>query len=113
MSTISTHVLDTSRGLPAEGMSAFLCRLDGEDWQELASGRTDADGRWKDVLPKGKQLVAGVYRLRFETGPYFAMQGRDTFYPYADIVFQVTEGVSHYHVPLLISGWGFSTYRGS
>ncbi|HZG50964.1 MAG TPA: hydroxyisourate hydrolase [Pyrinomonadaceae bacterium] len=113
MSAITTHILDTSRGRPAGGVAIVLeVRADG-GWEILGQGRTDADGRLKDLLPAGFDLQAGAYRLTFRTADYFAAQGAESFYPEVIVVFVVTDGAAHYHVPLLISPYGYSTYRGS
>jgi 5-hydroxyisourate hydrolase len=111
MSTLSTHVLDTARGRPAEGLAITLDKLDGEQTQTLARGTTNADGRVKDFMA-GQTLAPGIYRLTFETAGYFAAQGVKGFYPKVDVLFELgTDG--HYHVPLLLSPFGYSTYRGS
>jgi 5-hydroxyisourate hydrolase len=107
MSQISTHVLDTSVGRPAPGVTV---ELSAED-RVVASGVTDADGRLMELGPE--RLEAGPYRLRFATGEYFQKTGRETFYPSVSIDFSVGEPDEHFHVPLLISPFGFSTYRGS
>ena len=114
MSTITTHVLDTSLGRPAVGLSVALERVasDGSASQ-IGAGMTDADGRIKDLLAPGRTLDAGDYRLRFETGPYFARDRRDNFYPVVHVTFRVAGPAAHYHVPLLLNPFGFSTYRGS
>lgn len=111
-SPITTHVLDVSVGRPARGVALRLERLDGASFRELARGETDADGRASTLLAPGS-LEAGTYRLRFEVGPYFAASGVATFYPYVEIVFAVGATDQHYHVPLLLSPFGYSTYRGS
>ncbi|MBV9880175.1 MAG: hydroxyisourate hydrolase [Gemmatirosa sp.] len=112
MSTISTHVLDTALGRPARGVHVTLDRL-GDDSATLGSGETDADGRVRDLLPLGAPMGAGVYRLRFDVGEYFARTGRESFYPEVVVLFRVGAIGAHYHVPLLLSPFGFSTYRGS
>jgi len=113
-SPITTHVLDTSTGLPAAGMEFELSRRSGtaETWQSLLKGTTDSDGR-AACLPAGAALAAGVYRLHFGTGEYFERQNVATFYPAVTIEFQIAAAGEHYHVPLLISPFGYSTYRGS
>ena len=113
MSGITTHVLDTARGRPAGGVAVKLEIESGGDWQQIGQGATDADGRAKDLLPEGFLLNAGVYRLTFATGPYFAGQGIEAFYREVVIVFTVSNAGQHYHVPLLLSPFGYSTYRGS
>ncbi len=104
MSTLSTHVLDTSTGEPAVGMRVHLSRADVSGWEPLAASETDDDGRAGGFGDLGE----GTYRLGFETGQY----GND-FYPFVHVVFAVEAARDHYHVPLLLSPYGFSTYRGS
>ncbi|MEM7294175.1 MAG: hydroxyisourate hydrolase [Pseudomonadota bacterium] len=113
MSQITTHILDTGSGRPAEGVALSLYALNDNDWQELASGTTNADGRVANLLPDDKVLDAGHYRMHFATGDYFADQQLATFYPWVDIVFEIAGDGQHYHVPLLLSAFGYSTYRGS
>jgi 5-hydroxyisourate hydrolase len=112
MSAITTHVLDTSRGRPAEGVPVVLeARAGAEGWQERGRGTTDADGRLRDLTKE--PLAAGVYRLTFDTAAYFRARGVPTFYPTVAVVFEVTSPAQHHHVPLLLSPFGYSTYRGS
>lgn len=112
-SPLTTHVLDTATGRPAAGLAVRLERRDEEDgFKPLASGITNADGRITDLcLPA--LFEAGVYRLTFDTGAWYAVRGEATFYPEASIVFEVTAPDEHHHVPLLLSPFGYSTYRGS
>lgn len=105
MSAITTHVLDTASGRPAAGIAVRLEVRDGEQWRELARGKTDDDGRLR-TLPS---IEAGTYRLVFDTGAY----NPDGFFPEVAIVFEVNDAAQHYHVPLLLSPFGYSTYRGS
>lgn len=114
MSPITTHILDTSLGRPASGVAVELARAHGADFTPIARGLTNHDGRIVDLLPAGA-LAAGTYRLRFETRSYFAQRGQASFYPHVDVVFTIEadgEG-AHYHVPLLLNPFGYSTYRGS
>ena len=113
MSAITTHILDTSRGRPAAGVEVRLARLDGEDWSTLGSDTTDADGRVRELLDPNQPLITGTYRLHFEIGDYFRELGVAAFYPFAQIVFRVRDSRQHYHVPLLLNPFGYSTYRGS
>ena len=113
MSAITTHVLDTARGRPAEGVPVVLERLVDGASTILGSGATDADGRLRDLLPADAPLATGTYRLIFDTAAYFRAQVVDAFYPQVVIDFQVRDGAQHYHVPLLLSPFGYSTYRGS
>jgi 5-hydroxyisourate hydrolase len=111
MSTLSTHVLDAASGQPAVGVRVRLERRDGDGWQRLGEAVTDDDGRARDLAPGA--LDAGVHRLVFATGAYFAATGQTGFYPEVPVVFEVTDTGRHYHVPLLLSPFAFSTYRGS
>jgi 5-hydroxyisourate hydrolase len=112
--TLSTHVLDTGRGRPAAGIAVRLDRHDGGAWRPLAESETDDDGRLDGLLAGDcEDSVAGTYRLRFGTGPYFAATGTETFYPEVSVVFVITDPAGHHHVPLLISPYGYTTYRGS
>ncbi|HET9290255.1 MAG TPA: hydroxyisourate hydrolase [Actinomycetota bacterium] len=111
MTTLSTHVLDAASGRPAAGVRVTLDRRDGDGWRPLGAGVTDDDGRVRDLAPGG--LEAGVHRLVFATGEWFAATGQTGFYPEVPVVFEVTAGGGHYHVPLLLSPFAFSTYRGS
>src|SRR5262249_54090492 len=112
MSAITTHVLDTSRGGPAAGIAVVLERRDSRgDWMRVGQGETDRDGRLRDLMPDAVELDAGVYRLMFDTRRYFSAQSIATLYPAVVIVFEVIGGEKHYHVPLLLSPFGYSTYR--
>ena len=114
MSTITTHVLDTALGKPATDVAVALERVGSEGLSILiGAGATDADGRARDLLAPGESLEAGVYRLRFATGAYFEGNGRESFYPVVVVEFTVSGASAHYHVPLLLSPYGYSTYRGS
>lgn len=107
MATLSTHVLDTSRGRPAAGVRVALQTTTGE---HLADAVTDDDGRAAGIGADG--LERGDYRLRFDTGAWFAGQGLSGFYPEVLVTFTVADD-EHLHVPLLLSPYGYSTYRGS
>ena len=107
--SISTHVLDAVAGTPAEGVSL---RLETADGAPVGTGITNADGRCPD-LTDGLELTAGTYRLRFDTGAWFAQRDTVTFYPTVEVVFEVTDADAHHHVPLLLSPFAYSTYRGS
>jgi 5-hydroxyisourate hydrolase len=114
MSAITTHVLDTSRGRPADGVPVRL-ELESADgtWKQIGKGTTDTDGRVKDLLPSGFALHGGVYRLMFETETYFGALNIEGFYREITIVFTIRDPAQHYHVPLLLSPFAYSTYRGS
>lgn len=112
MSQITTHILDTSLGKPAEGVRISLQKNDGDNWTTIASGVTNSDGRVGNLLDKDTLLNPGIYRMFFETGAYYKNLNTKAFYPEVSIVFE-TFDTSHYHVPLLLNPFGFSTYRGS
>ena len=113
MSAITTHVLDTARGCAAAGVRVSLEQTDADDsWKPVAKGVTDADGRLRTFMAEGTLPVSGTYRLVFDTGAYFASQGVAAFYPHVTVAFTVA-GEPHYHVPLLLSPFGYSTYRGT
>jgi 5-hydroxyisourate hydrolase len=107
MSGITTHVLDTANGRPAAGVPITLERRNGDAWTHLGSGITDADGRLRTLT--GPDIDVGTYRITFDTRAYFP----DGFFPETSIVFDVRDAAQHYHVPLLLSPFGYSTYRGS
>jgi 5-hydroxyisourate hydrolase len=108
MGTLSTHVLDTSLGAPAAGITVVLETVDG---QAVGDGITDGDGRVGSIGPE--RLDEGDYRLRFASGGYFSGRGVDAFYPEVVVVFTVADADQHYHVPVLLNPFGYSTYRGS
>jgi 5-hydroxyisourate hydrolase len=110
---ITTHILDTSLGKPAEGIPVVLemKQADGA-WNELGRGVSNNDGRITDFLPEDVHLAVGIYRLTFQTAEYFRLMNRDSFYPKVTVEFTIKNG-AHYHVPLLLSPFGYSTYRGS
>ncbi len=114
MNMITTHVLDTSLGHPAAGVPVRLEFQTGRQaWKVLGQGTTDADGRVSSLLPEGAHHLAGTYRLTFDTGAYFKGRGKESFYPEVTVFFSVLDPAQHYHVPLLLSPYGYSTYRGS
>lgn len=109
-SPITTHVLDLARGRPAAGLPVELLHEE----RVIGSGHTDADGRLRDLLPASARLAAGRYRLVFTTGPYLeAASGDRAFFPRVAIDFEIDGAAEHYHVPLLLSPFGYTTYRGS
>ncbi len=114
MSQISTHVLDTAKGKPASGVPVRLERQDSSGkWSTVSSARTDQGGRCGELAPGDAGLAAGVYRLTFDTASYFAACGVDGLYPAVEILFRVRSGETHFHIPLLLSPNGYTTYRGS
>lgn len=112
MSQVTTHVLDTSRGRPAAGVAITLYEKTGAEWIEVASGITDHDGRIKDLLKPNVILPLGTYKMHFLTREYFKVHGLEVFYPVVEIIFDIRSR-EHYHIPLLLSPFGYSTYRGS
>ena len=111
---ISTHILDTARGRPAAGTPVVLERVDASGAaSEVTRAVTDADGRVKELAPAGGALAAGRYRLTFDSGAYFAAQGVEGFYPLVTVLFTLRDPTQHHHVPLLLSPFGYATYRGS
>ena len=109
--SLSTHVLDTARGRPAAGVRVTVELRDGDGWRGVGGGVTDADGRVPGLLEG--PLSAGTHRLTFETGAWFQAQGVAGFYPEVTVDCQIEDPWAHYHVPLLLSPYGYSTYRGS
>lgn len=114
MSGITTHILDVSIGKPAAGVMVRLDRQtnDGK-WQNIGSARTDQDGRARELLSYGGLVAVGVHRLTFDVESYFRDRQVECFYPEVTIAFSIEDASQHYHVPLLLSPFGYSTYRGS
>jgi 5-hydroxyisourate hydrolase len=110
---ISTHILDTALGRPAVGVPITLARITNGEWSTLNEATTDADGRCKYLLPEADALQPGIYRVHFETLAYYKQHRLNGLYPYVEIVFTVSEGEQHYHIPLLLTANGYTTYRGS
>jgi 5-hydroxyisourate hydrolase len=104
--TISTHVLNATTGQPAAGLELTLGQQDGDGWRELSRRATDQDGRVRDLAG---DVAPGTYRIVFQTGTYLT----ETFYPEVVVVFRITDPAAHHHVPLLLSPYAYSTYRGS
>lgn len=113
MSQITTHVLDTAIGKPAQGIDLTLSQFVNNEWKLLGGGTTNSDGRVGNLLPDSIVLAAGRYKVLFVTEQYFQQQNVNAFYPYAEIVFDIEGDGQHYHIPLLLSPFGYSTYRGS
>ncbi|UZJ53287.1 hypothetical protein CBS101457_002607 [Exobasidium rhododendri] len=113
-SPITCHVLDSTLGRPAQGVGVVLQLLGGKEVKVLAQGQTDNDGRCLALLDPSTKLAGGIYRMVFEVGPYFAKDNRSTFYPQVEIIFNVPKSPDpHYHIPLLLSPYSYTTYRGS
>jgi 5-hydroxyisourate hydrolase len=112
-SPITSHVLDTAKGCPAAGITAKLEYKTDSGWTHLGQGTTNDDGRIAGLLPVDHKLKAGTYQLTFETNTYFERLSLPSFYPYVIVVFVVENIAEHYHIPLLLCPFGYSTYRGS
>ena len=111
VSHVTTHVLDTGTGLPAAGVAAALAHRTEAGWNVIATGTTDSDGRIRSFGPE--KLSTGTYRIEFDTGSYFEGAGVAAFFPEVAITFHLEGSALHYHVPLLLSPFAYSTYRGS
>ncbi|XP_045897217.1 5-hydroxyisourate hydrolase-like isoform X1 [Micropterus dolomieu] len=111
---LTTHVLNTGDGVPAARMALSLHRLDSKlmIWNMLSVGTTNEDGRCPGLITRGA-FVPGMYKLRFETGSYWENQGQTSFYPYVEVVFTISDPEQRFHLPLLMSRFSYSTYRGS
>lgn len=113
VSPITTHILDTARGCPAQGVPLSIEIERSGKFEILGKGETNSDGRVIDLLPHDRPLEPGRYRMRFETAKYFEEIKSEGFYPYVEVVFEIRNNTQHYHIPLLLSPFGYSTYRGS
>lgn len=113
MSAITTHVLDLVSGMPASAVAVRLEIQRERGWTALGDRVTDGDGRVRDFIAPGARVDAGLYRLTFRTGEYFRAQGSAAFHPEVVVSFEITDAARHHHVPLLISPFGYTTYRGS
>lgn len=113
MSGITTHVLDTARGAPAAGVPVVLEAWSEDGWRVVGSAATDADGRARQLSPSGAAIEEGTYRLTFDVQSYLRGQGMAAFFPEVSVVFALRDPAQHYHVPLLLSPFGYSVYRGS
>lgn len=110
---LSVHVLNQQTGLPSQQMAVTLDKKVGDKWVWLTTRQTDAQGRISELYPETEKFSQGDYRITFETGKYFSRENQATFYPQVPVIIRVENVNEHYHVPLLISQYGFSTYRGS
>jgi 5-hydroxyisourate hydrolase len=113
MSAITTHILDVSLGKPAAGVPVILEHETHDGWQVVSRGATDSDGRLRLLQEQNELFPTGHYHLTFDTGEYFTEHQIEGFYPQVTIAFVVRDASQHYHVPLLLSPYGYSTYRGS
>ena len=110
---LSVHILDLQSGQPGAGVAVTLEQRDGPDWRALASAVTDAQGRVRALYPAGKPIAAGAYRIVFNTGAHYARLRQPTFFDQIPVEFKVDNTAQHYHIPLLLSPYGYSTYRGN
>ena len=110
---LSVHVLDQQSGQPGAGIQVTLEQRKGTEWIQLASGVTNEQGRVPALYPEGKAMAAGDYRIVFRTGEHFARKGQASFFPRIPVEFTVDAPKQHYHIPLLLSPFGYSTYRGN
>ncbi|WP_231422653.1 hydroxyisourate hydrolase [Pseudomonas sp. Leaf59] len=110
---LSVHVLNLENGLPSAGVNVTLEQHVGDQWQSLSAGVTNPQGRIAELFPANRSMTPGEYRVVFKTGDYYKKASRETFFPEVPVIFQVKQADQHYHIPLLLSPYGFSTYRGS
>lgn len=110
---LSVHVLNLQTGVPTSGVTVELEQQQPKGWVKLASGVTDKNGRIPALYPEGKTMDAGDYKVVFKTGEYYQQQKQPTFFPEIPVIFHVENSGSHYHIPLLLSQYGYSTYRGN
>ncbi|KAI8380916.1 hydroxyisourate hydrolase [Radiomyces spectabilis] len=112
-SPITCHVLVASQGIPGKNIDVKIEKLDGQGFSTLSTAQTNDDGRCPNLLPGDYKAEKGIYRVTFETKPYFDRYNQECFYPYVQIVFELANPEQHYHIPLLISPYSYTTYRGS
>lgn len=110
---LSVHVLNLQDGLPSADVQVLLEKQDGKKWTELNTGTTNEQGRIPALFPEGKKLEKGTYRVTFKTGDWFSKHKAETFFPEIPVIFQTDGKLPHYHIPLLLSPYGYSTYRGN
>jgi len=110
---LSVHILDLQSGQPTAGVNVTLEERDGQQWRTLSQGTTDTQGRVRALYPAGKQITAGAYRIVFKTGEHYARLRQPTFFDQIPVEFKVDNTAQHYHIPLLLSPYGYSTYRGN
>ncbi|KAI8085168.1 hydroxyisourate hydrolase [Halteromyces radiatus] len=112
-SPITCHVLIASTGVPGRGVSVKIEKLNGGSFSTLSTAQTNEDGRCPTLLPEGYKAEKGIYRVTFETKEYFNKIDQECFYPYVQIIFELAKPKEHYHIPLLLSPYSYTTYRGS
>lgn len=110
---ISVHVLNLQTGLPNDGVKVVLEKQEGDQWMKLSDGITNQDGRISALYPTGEKIVPGNYKITFETGDYYKNHNQNTFFTNVPVVIQISKVDGHYHIPLLLSPYGYSTYRGN
>lgn len=110
---LSVHVLNLQDGLPSPGVNVTLEKQDGKNWDMLNSAATNEQGRVTGLYPQGRDLEKGTYRVTFKTGEWYKAHNTSSFFPEVPVIFEVDGTVPHYHIPLLLSPYGFSTYRGN
>ncbi|GGC00179.1 hydroxyisourate hydrolase [Pseudoduganella buxea] len=110
---LSVHVLDLQTGAPGTDIAVSLEQQDGDQWRQLATGRTNEAGRIPALYPADRKLSTGTYRIVFRTGEHYKRLGKPAFFPQIPVEFTVDETSRHYHIPLLLSQFGYSTYRGN
>lgn len=110
---LSVHVLNTETGLPSANVAVILEAQQGDNWVKINEGTTNKDGRISDLYPKETNLQKGIYRVTFKTGDWYKANQKRSFFPEVPVVFVIDGSLDHYHIPLLLSSYGYSTYRGS
>lgn len=109
---LSSHILDINKGMPAAGVRIALSKMEAGEWHPVEEKTTDENGRIKDFLEENGQNHRGIYKLTYYTAPYFEQAGQESFYPFIEVVFEIKDD-KHYHVPITLSPYGYSTYRGN
>lgn len=110
---LSVHVLDQAKGMPSPNMTVVLEAQQGETWVKLNEAKTNKDGRITDFYPKDTKLQKGIYKVTFKTGDWYKKNNQKTFFPEVPVIFVIDGNLEHYHIPLLLSAYGYSTYRGN
>jgi 5-hydroxyisourate hydrolase len=113
MSKITTHILNTTTGKPADDVKIVLSKNENNEWVEIGSGITNDDGRSTNLVSEVLKIEKGIYKLKFLTSNYFIKNNVTSFYPFVEITFEIKDDTEHFHVPLLLNPFGYTTYRGS